>query len=159
MSRVLIAGIGNVFLGDDGFGCEVARHLLASPLPGAQVVDFGIRGLHLAFTLLEPFEKVVVIDTVRTGQPPGTLSLIAPSTDTTDVEPDAHGMHLPAVIANVRMLGGRLPPIILLGCEPLRLEEGMGLSPPVAASVAAAVRWARELSLPPVHPELVEGSA
>jgi hydrogenase maturation protease len=145
MSRILIAGIGNLFLGDDGFGCEVARSLWVSPPPGAQVVDFGIRGLHLAFALLEPFSKVIVIDTLRTGQPPGTLTVLEPATALDDAQPDAHGMNLPAVIANVRMLGGTLPPLLLLGCEPLEMKEGIGLSPPVAAAVAPAARWIREL--------------
>jgi hydrogenase maturation protease len=140
--RALVAGVGNLFFGDDGFGVEVARRLAAAPalLPaGVAVEDFGIRGLHLAYRLLEPLELLVVADLVARGGPPGTLYVLEPDleADPTSVA-DGHGMNLPAVFAAVRAMGGVLPRVLLVGCEAGEVEEQMGLSAPVAAAVGEA---------------------
>ena len=79
---MLVAGIGNIFLGDDGFGVEVANRLAAEPMPaGSEVADFGIRGVHLAYELLEGYDGVVLVDAVAMGEAPGTVALIQPGRD------------------------------------------------------------------------------
>ena len=158
--RILIACIGNIFLGDDGFGVEVAQRLLARKTKhypaGVQVVDFGIRGIELAYTLLEDYDILVLVDAVPRGGPPGTLYLIEPTLS--DVSPeqgaqagmaalDAHSMDPVKVLAFARTLGARPIPILLVGCEPSPPGEGedytemqMGLSEPVRAAVDEAVK-------------------
>ena len=85
--RILIACIGNIFLGDDGFGVEVARRLMNRQYPeGVQVIDFGIRGMDLAYTLLDDYDTLVLVDAVPRGDPPGTLYLIEP--DLTGIDPE-----------------------------------------------------------------------
>lgn len=156
-ARFLVAGVGNVFFGDDGFGPEVARRLSEAPALGAlraldgslgasgggdsiEVVDFGIRGLHLAFRLLEPPELLIVLDALPRGGEPGSLTLLDPDlAEAPPGMPDAHGMELPAVFAAVRSMGGRLPRVLIIGCEPAAAVEGLGLSPPVAAAVEPAM--------------------
>ncbi|MEW6154375.1 MAG: hydrogenase maturation protease [Actinomycetota bacterium] len=143
---VLVAGVGNIFLGDDGFGCEVARRLAASPPPGAKVVDFGIRGLHLAFELLEGYATLVLVDTVERGDPPGTITVL-------EVEaasegggiPDAHDMGPQNVLDLLADFGGRLDRVLVVGCEAATVEEGIGLSGPVDAAVPEAVRVVEDL--------------
>ncbi len=145
---VLVAGVGNLFLGDDGFGCEVARRLAGGPLPsGVEVSDFGIRGLHLAYRLLDPVSLLVVVDAVARGGPPGTLYLLEPALEppAEPAAPDAHGLDLPAVFAALRALGGELPVTRIVGCEPASVDERLGLSPRVEASVEDAVRLVREV--------------
>jgi hydrogenase maturation protease len=147
-AAVLIAGVGNVFRGDDGFGVEVARRLAAERLPpGVEVEDFGVRGLHLAYRLLDPVRLVLVADLVSRGGPPGTLYVIEPRVDPgTEATPaEAHGLNLPGVLATVAMLGGTLPPVRVVGCEPSDLAERMGLSAPVAAAIGPTVRIVREM--------------
>ncbi len=147
--RVLVACIGNVFFGDDGFGVEVARRLLEGPAPpGVVVADFGIRGLHLAYALLDPYDLAIVVDAVQRGGAPGTLYLL----DADGVEdPEgaacagAHGMSLPAVLAAARAMGGALPRLLLIGCEPERVDEGMGLSDRVGRAVDAAIALVRDV--------------
>lgn len=146
--RVLIAGVGNVFLGDDGFGVEVARRLAAEPLPeGAAVADYGIRGLHLAYRLLEPLDLLLVADALPRGNPAGTLCVVEPdlAEEPGEATADAHGMNLPAVFAAVRAMGGSLPRVRIVGCEPADVDERMGLSPAVAGAVEPAVSLLREL--------------
>jgi hydrogenase maturation protease len=140
-ARVLVAGIGNVFLGDDGFGVEVARRLTEAPLPaGAEVTDVGIRALHLAFALLDRPELLVVVDACSRGGPPGTVYVIEPEVaDAPSDVADAHGMSLPAVFAALRGLGGTPPRTLLVGCEPAFVGEGMGLTPPVAQALPGAL--------------------
>lgn len=147
MSGILVAGIGNVFFGDDGFGVEVARRLLAEPLPdGVQVVDYGIRGVHLAYHLLDGFDLVVLVDAIARGEAPGTLVLLEAEDDWGDGDvADPHGMHPAAVLALVRQLGGRPGRTLLVGCEPAMVTEHMGLSACVEQAVASAVRLVREL--------------
>jgi hydrogenase maturation protease len=141
--KVLVAGLGNVLLGDDGFGVEVVRRLGTVPPPeGARVVDFGIRGLHLAFELLEPYDAVVLVDAVARGAPPGTLFVMEPDDDYPQdaILPDAHALHPAAVLRMARELGTPLGRVHIVGCEPASLDEGIGLSPPVAQAAIEAVR-------------------
>ena len=141
-ARILVAGVGNVFLGDDGFGVEVAAKLAARPLPDRVVVaDIGVRALHLAFDLLDTPAALLVIDAVDRGEPPGTLSLIEPrlGPEAMGGVADAHGMNLASVIAALRGLGGEVPPLLLVGCQPEFVGERPGLSPVVQAAVPHAV--------------------
>jgi hydrogenase maturation protease len=147
-AAVLVAGVGNVFRGDDGFGVEVARRLCAERLPpGVEVEDFGVRGLHLAYRLLDPVRLVLVVDLVSRGGPPGTLYVIEPLVDPgIEATPaEAHGLNLPGVLAAVAVLGGTLPPVRVVGCEPSELGERMGLSAPVGAAIGPAVRIVLEM--------------
>lgn len=154
MTRVLIAGVGNVFFRDDAFGVEVARRLVHSPPPDAAVVDFGIRAVHLAYELLAPFDLCIVIDCMPRGGEPGTLYVVEPDVDgtlgTAGAVADAHGMNLPVVFAAVRQLGGQLPRTLVVGCEPEHTDPGIGLTPRVARAIPAAVELIRDL-VPPQH--------
>jgi len=147
--RILIAGIGNIFLGDDAFGSEVARRLSGRALPDeVRVVDFGIRGFDLTYALLDGYEVTIFVDATPRGGEPGTLYTIEPDLKEMD-NPDAegmmvetHGMNPMKVLGMVKAMGGELKRILLVGCEPspLETEEGqMGLSEPVAAAVEEAV--------------------
>src|SRR5262245_46771443 len=168
-ARVLVAGIGNVLLGDDGFGVEVARRLSRTPLPpDVEVMDAGIRALHLAYRIADGCELLIAVDTVRRGGAPGTVYLIAPevgdealaggggSGEVPDRHgaPDGHGMDLESVFAVVRSLGAPLPQVLLVGCEPASVEERVGLSAAVARAVEPAM--ARILDMARL---LVEGDA
>jgi hydrogenase maturation protease len=143
--RVLIAGIGNIFLGDDGFGVEVAKRLASEALPDwVRVTDFGIRGLHLAYELLDTaYETTILVDVTPRGGTPGTVYLIEPDLATLDSgaysSPDAHGMHPEAVFSFLRALGGTVGRVLIVGCEPARTAEEIGLSEPVARAVPEAV--------------------
>lgn len=152
--RVLVAGVGNVFFGDDGFGVEVVRQMGELRWPrGVLVRDYGIRGLHLAYELLEPLDLLIVVDALGGGAAPGTLTLLEPSLDTTVLEPsNGHGMNLPVVFNNVRALGGELPPVRIVGCEPASLREGMELSPEVAAAIPRAIDMIRAVLAEPSAP-------
>ena len=152
--RILIACIGNIFLGDDGFGVEVAKRLLARELPsGVRVVDFGIRGFDLAYALQDGYDTTILVDTCPHGQAPGTISLIEPDLSKLD-EPqqgivDTHGMNPLNVLRMAASMGGGLKEVLLIGCEPATLggEEGaMGLSAPVAIAVDEAVRMIASLT-------------
>jgi hydrogenase maturation protease len=140
-ARVLVAGIGNIFLGDDGFGSEVARRLAGQPVPdGVRVVDYGIRGMHLAYDLLEGYDALVIVDAMPgDGQAGGITVLEVGPEDLGSGPLDAHGMDPVAVLANLGSLGGELPRTLVVGCQPLDVEEGMGLTPPVAAAVDVAI--------------------
>lgn len=146
-TRTLVAGIGNIFYGDDGFGSEVARCLTArASLDGARVEDFGIRGVHLAYELLDGYDLVVIIDTVARGEAPGTLFVLEPDVELDDVPPlDSHQMDPRAVLRMVAELGGEIGRILLVGCEPADVGDGIGLSPPVAAAVDDAAKIVEEL--------------
>ena len=146
---ILVAGVGNIFLTDDGFGPEVVRHLAAEaePLPAqARLVDYGIRGMHLAYDLLEGYDALVLID-ARSG--PGTAGdLVVLEIGADDIqggEFDAHGMDPVAVLAALPDLGGQLPPTYLVGCRPADLNEGIGLTPTVRNAVPAAAEATRRL--------------
>jgi hydrogenase maturation protease len=147
--RILIAGIGNIFLGDDGFGVGVASELARRPLPqGVRVADFGIRGFDLAYALLEGFETTILVDAYPGEGQPGTLFVVEPDLqnfDSAGTQPgfvDPHGMNPIQVLRMAAGMGAQLKRILLVGCVPATLgpEEGkMGLSEPVAAAVDDAV--------------------
>jgi hydrogenase maturation protease len=148
--RILVAGIGNVFFGDDGFGVAVAGRLAAASLPpGVEVVDFGIRGMDLAYALRD-YDVAIFVDAVPRGGAPGTLYLIEPDMDAVDVGPDAHAMDPVKVLALARGLGDPLPRVLVLGCEPAIVpgeDEDLlaELSEPVRASLDRAVRMVESL--------------
>jgi hydrogenase maturation protease len=144
-ARILVAGIGNVFFGDDGFGPEVARALLREPPADAKVEDFGIRGLHLAYEMLAGYERAILVDAVPRGDVPGTLYVIEPDDEVATGPPDAHRMDVQNVFAYVRVLGGAAPPVTIVGCQPATTEPGMELSAPVRGSVEAAAALVRRL--------------
>jgi hydrogenase maturation protease len=150
--RILVAGIGNVFLGDDGFGVAVADRLVRSELPaGVHVEDYGIRGMDLAYALHE-YDVAVFVDATPRGGAPGTLYVIEPELDDdAPVGPDAHGMDPVKVLALARALGGPVPRVLVLGCEPATRmsaddEEIVAeLSEPVRAALEGAVRLVESL--------------
>ncbi|QRP45720.1 hydrogenase maturation protease [Amycolatopsis sp. FDAARGOS 1241] len=147
--KVLVAGIGNVFLGDDGFGVEVVKALEDEVLPAwVQIADYGVSGLHLAYDLLGGYDTTILLDATPHGREPGTLSLIEADTEDLSAVPeiDAHGMRPEAVFTLLRMLGGDAGRVLVVGCEPRSVEPGMGLSADVAAAVPAAVRAVKELA-------------
>ncbi|HEX4454925.1 MAG TPA: hydrogenase maturation protease [Kofleriaceae bacterium] len=142
----LVAGIGNLFFGDDGFGVEVARELSRQPPAEATVTDFGIRALHLAYELCYEHSLCIVADCVSRGGSPGTLYVIEPDVDGPRGDlADAHGMNLEIVFTTVAMLGGVLPKILIVGCEPEQIEPGIGLSASVQRAIPAAASLIRDL--------------
>lgn len=147
-ARVLVAGIGNLFLTDDGFGPEVVRRLAgeADLPPHVKVVDYGIRGMHLAYDLLEGYEALVLVDALPGDGRPGDITVLEVGQDdlgSGDFDP--HGMAPVAVLASVQQLGGTLPPTYVVGCRPANVEEGIGLSESVAAAVPQALVAVRAL--------------
>lgn len=156
---ILVAGIGNIFLGDDAFGVEVARSLLVRRLPPSVTVkDFGIRGFDLAYALLDPWHTVILVDALPQGAAPGTLFVMEPDLPATDgagisISPDmafnAHGMDPVRVLHLAASLGTITAAVFLVGCEPHdfgdELEGRMGLSNPVAAVVEEASNMVERL--------------
>jgi hydrogenase maturation protease len=152
---ILVAGIGNIFQTDDGFGSEVARRLLTGPpVPeGVKIVDYGIRGVHLAYELLDGYDAAILVDATSQGGDPGTIYVIEPDVDAIQTETglaeagivDAHGMDPASVLALLKSLGGHVERLLVVGCEPADIEEGMGLSEPVAGAVEEACRVVRDL--------------
>lgn len=147
--RILVAGIGNIFLGDDAFGVEVAQRLLRMPWPGhVSVADYGIRGFDLTYALLDDYDAAILVDAVPRGEAPGTLYVIEPDLSALgdagagDAMIETHGMNPMRVLAMVQAMGGAPRRVLLLGCQPAACgdEESMGLSEPVAAAVDEAVR-------------------
>jgi hydrogenase maturation protease len=152
-TTILVAGIGNIFLGDDGFGVEVARQLAARQhAESVRVADYGIRGFDLAFALLDEPAATILVDAMPRGERPGTVYVLEPDldSDATASAPDhaegsfqGHAMTPDSVFALVRALGGRPSNVTVIGCEPLTFgpeNEGcMGLSEPVANAVPEAV--------------------
>ena len=146
--RVLVAGIGNLFLGDDGFGPEVVRRLGAEGgLPAeVRVADYGIRGMHLAYDLLDGYDALVLVDALPGADTPGRVVVLeVTAADLGDGEFDAHGMHPAAMLAALTRLGGTLPPTYVVGCRAAAVE-GIGLSEPVDAAVPEAVAAVRTLT-------------
>jgi hydrogenase maturation protease len=142
-ARILVAGIGNIFLGDDGFGPEVLRHVDGTAAEaGIRVTDYGIRGMHLAYDLLEDWDALVLVDAVPDRGSPGRLHIFQASPETLSPTSgfDAHSMDPGAVFATLRSLGGVAPPTVVVGCEVADVSDGIGLSEPVAAAVPEAVR-------------------
>lgn len=150
--RVLVAGIGNMFMGDDGFGLEVVRRLAASGgVPdGVKVRDFGIRGMDLAFELLEPWDEAILVDAMPRGGAPGTLYVLVPDPPVGEATYVGHGM-TPDLVLRMRVaLGGGPLRVRVVGCEPGPLPGDddpptSDLSAPVAAAVEPAVALVREL--------------
>jgi len=144
-ARILVAGIGNVFLGDDGFGVEVAKRLSMRCLPAdVKVVDFGIRGFDLAYALQDGYETTILVDAYPHGQPPGTVSLIEPDLkQPQQAVVETHGMNPMNVLRMAAVMNGSLNKILLVGCEPATFggDEGtMGLSDAVEPAVEQAVQ-------------------
>ncbi|MDR7083852.1 hydrogenase maturation protease [Arthrobacter ginsengisoli] len=158
--RVLVAGVGNMFLRDDGFGPEVARRLAAETgpaAPGVLAVDYGIRGMHLAYDLLAGVDVLVLVDTVPpvpnaaadtgTVAAPGSIRVLRVRPEDLDgaASLDPHGMDPAAVLGRLRSLGGELPLTYVVGCVPADLTEGIGLTGPVAAAIPRALSAVEEL--------------
>jgi hydrogenase maturation protease len=145
-ARILVAGIGNIFLGDDGFGSEVVRHADISPGdPSVRVIDYGIAGMHLAYDLLEDWDTLVLVDAVPSRGSPGRLHVFQAEHDLDEsclaaTGLDAHSMDPAAVFASLRTLGGSPPYTVVVGCEAGNVDEGLGLTEPVANAVPRAVR-------------------
>jgi hydrogenase maturation protease len=143
-SRILIAGIGNIFLGDDGFGPEVLRHVFGrvNGSAGVRATDYGIGGMHLAYDLLEDWNALVLVDAIPNRGSPGTVHVFEADHGSPDAPAglDAHGMDPATVFASLRALGGTPPRTIVVGCEVADVGDGMGLSEPVEAAVPEAAR-------------------
>lgn len=145
--RVVVAGIGNVFLGDDGFGVEVARRLRAAELPDfVEVLDVGIRGLHLAYRLADGYDLLIAVDAVSRGGAPGTVYVLDPEAEASVGWADAHAMDLASVFSTVQALGGTLGRVLVVGCEPAEICERMGLSAAVEGAVEPTIRKIREIA-------------
>jgi hydrogenase maturation protease len=152
---ILVAGIGNIFLGDDAFGVEVARRMAGLDLPASvRVADFGIRGFDLAYALQDGYETTILVDACPHGEAPGTLYVIEPdlkALDGPDAAPatvDAHAMNPMNVLRMAKAMNIEIKNVLLVGCEPETLggEEGqMGLSAPVEAAVDEAVKLVESL--------------
>ncbi len=165
--RILVAGVGNIFLGDDGFGVEVARRLASAGLPGpVSVADYGISGMHLAYDLADGYDATILIDAAPRGGPPGTLTVLEvgqehrPSLDGAGGALqgsrmfDAHGMQPEVVFGVLEMLGAQAGRVLVVGCEPASVDPGIGLSEPVQAAVDEAVTLVKNL----IDGGLAEGS-
>ncbi len=164
--RILVACIGNIFLGDDAFGVEVARALAARTLPdNVKLTDFGIRGFDLAYALMDGYDACIMVDAVPRGEAPGTLFLIEP--DMSKLGPpgeaaiDTHAMHPLKVLNMVKNLGGNPGHILLVGCEPTPLDQEdeemgvMGLSAPVQMAVGNAIEMIESLIEKLSHQEAI----
>ena len=149
---MLIAGVGNIFLGDDGFGVEVANRLAKEELPDwVRVADYGISGMHLAYDLAEGFETTILVDATPRGEDPGTVYVMEldPGAPAAAAAPepgrgipllDGHGMQPDVVFGMLNLLGAEAGRVLLVGCEPASIDERIGLSELVTAAVDEAVR-------------------
>jgi hydrogenase maturation protease len=152
-NKILVAGIGNIFLGDDAFGSEVARRLMVERLPPeVRVIDFGIRTYDLAYAIMDGYDVTILIDITAQGQAPGTVYLIEP--DLNQLEQldanlaDAHSMNPARVLQMLRRFGSSPGKLYLIGCEPaiLEVEDGhIGMSETVEKSVPQAIEWVKTL--------------
>jgi hydrogenase maturation protease len=148
--RTLVAGVGNVFLRDDAFGVEVVRLLAGHPVPdGVEIRDFGIRGVHLAYDLLDGCDLFVLVDAAARGEPPGTVTVLEvevpePGSLTSPVI-DAHSLAPDDIFALLASLGGRPGRSLVVACEPADVSAGMGLSEPVQEALPHAVRTVEEI--------------
>jgi hydrogenase maturation protease len=148
--RTLVAGVGNVFLRDDAFGVEVIRLLADDPLPaGVEVRDFGIRGVHLAYELLNGCDLFVLVDAAARGEPPGTVTVLEvelPDADRLDRPVmDAHSLAPDDIFALLASLGGRPGRSVVVACEPADVSTGMGLTDPVREALPHAVQAVRDI--------------
>jgi hydrogenase maturation protease len=162
--RVLVAGIGNIFLGDDAFGSEVARRLMCQALPDeVRVVDYGIRGIDLAYALMDNPSAAILVDAVPRGGLPGTLYVIEPDVSADgechggETMIEAHAMDPVRVLRAAAAMGARPRRVLVVGCEPATFgsdeDPAMGLSPPVEAAVDEAIRMIRSLIDQVLNPE------
>jgi hydrogenase maturation protease len=153
---ILVAGVGNIFLGDDAFGIEVVRSLAKRPLPeGVSVKDFGIRGFDLAYALLDPWDAVVFVDALPRGEVPGTLYMLEPDVAamgnpaSPDMAMNPHGMDPVRVLNLAASMGTIAARVLIVGCEPRdfgdELEGRMGLSAPVQGAVDEAAKMVEDL--------------
>jgi hydrogenase maturation protease len=155
MTAILVAGIGNIFNGDDAFGVEVARRLMGRALPqGVKVVDFGIRGIDLTYALLDGYDAAILVDAAARGEAPGTVTIVEPTASSVSgLEPgdlivSAHGLDPAKVLQMVSALGGGCRRLVLVACEPADLggEDGaMGLSAVVEAAIEPALETVESL--------------
>jgi hydrogenase maturation protease len=154
--RILVAGIGNIFLGDDAFGVEVAQRLLRRPRPqNVRVEDFGIRGLDLVYALADGYDTAILIDAVPRGDgPAGTLYLLEPQLESEDDSPpliEAHSMDPVKVLRTAKAMGSCPRQVYIIGCEPSMPtvadegEQPLEMTPPVAAAVDEAVKMVESL--------------
>ncbi len=151
--RILVAGIGNIFLGDDAFGVETARQLMQCALPeGVRVTDFGIRSYDLAYAMIDGYDAIILVDATSRGYAPGTVYLIEPDLSRLNqIEAgniDAHSMNPVRVLQMAQSLGGHSGRLYLVGCEPAVLERvdgEMGLSVKVQAAVPKAIELLQSL--------------
>jgi hydrogenase maturation protease len=156
--QTLVAGVGNIFLRDDAFGVEVARLLADRPgQDGVEIKDFGIRGVHLVYELLDGCDLFVLIDAAPGGREPGTVTVLevdpadcapgpeAGSEDTAPVVMDAHGLAPDAIFAMLTSMGGRPGRSLVVACEPADVRAGIGLSDRVRAALPHAVRAVEEI--------------
>jgi hydrogenase maturation protease len=151
--KILVAGVGNIFMGDDAFGSEVARRLMKEPWPPeVRVTDFGIRSYDLAYALMDGYDVTILVDAVARQQPPGTVYLIEPDLSQPDhlddTMADAHSMSPVKVLQMLQTSGSSPGRLYLVGCEPanLELEDGeIGLSKIVEASIPRAIELIRTL--------------
>lgn len=140
-ARVLVAGIGNVFFGDDGFGPALVGRLPDETLPACvDVAEYGIRGVHLAYDLLDGrYRSLILVDALPMGEPPGTLAVLeVDDAGQFGGHVDAHSMSPATVLAALSALGGSAPRVLVVGCQPGAVDPGMELSEPVAAALDAA---------------------
>lgn len=148
--RTLVAGVGNVFLGDDGFGPAVARELARRPAAeGVEIGDFGTGGVHLVYELLDGCDLFVLVDAARRGYEPGTVTVVEVEAEPSDGQPvpgmDGHGLTPEEIFAMLAAMGGRPGRSLLVACEPADLEPRMELSDPVRAAVPHAVRAVEDI--------------
>lgn len=153
--RVLIAGIGNELMGDDGFGIVAAQRCAAAELgPDVTVVEAAIAGIGLVQDLMDGYDTVVILDTVDRGAPPGSLhvlEIVVPELDAIDADErrqllaDMHYTVPSRVMILARALGVLPRHAYLVGCQPLAMELGVGLSPPVQAAVNSVFERVRDL--------------
>ncbi len=148
--RTLVAGVGNVFLRDDAFGVEVVRLLAGHPVPdGVEIRDFGIRGVHLVYDLLNGCDLFVLVDAAARGEPPGTVTVleveVPEAASLTSPVIDAHGLTPDDIFALLASLGGRPGRSLVVACEPADVSAGMGLSEPVREALPHAVRTVEEI--------------
>jgi hydrogenase maturation protease len=150
VTRVLVAGVGNVLFGDDGFGCEVARVCQRDAPAHVDAIDFGVRGYDLAYALTSGLDAAILVDAMPRGGPPGTIYVVDPAQATTPTAIDGHAMHAAAVLEIARQLGP-LPSVRVVGCEPARLLEEdapvAALSDAVREAVPRAASLALELAI------------
>jgi len=158
--RILVAGVGNVFLRDDAFGVEVVRLLTERPQPpGVQIRDYGIRGVHLVYELLDGYDLFVLVDAAPRGQAPGTVTVLEVDLPSPGAQPviDAHSLTPDAIFGLLSSLGGHSGRNLVVACEPAETDPGMGLSDPVREALPHAVRAVEEILAQAVAADSQEG--